>query len=63
MATIQKEQNIVICKKINNNIIIQRVAGSGKTTVALHRIAYLVYNYMKNIKKVNTYLLVQTLYF
>lgn len=51
VATIQKEQNIVIRKKINDNIIIQGVAGSGKTTVALHRIAYLVYNYMKNIKK------------
>lgn len=51
VSTIQKEQNDVIRKKIFDNIIIQGVAGSGKTTVALHRIAYLVYNYMKTIKQ------------
>ena len=50
VATIQKEQNEVIRKKIFDNLIIQGVAGSGKTTVALHRIAYLVYNYIKDIK-------------
>ena len=31
-------------------LIVQGVAGSGKTTVALHRIAYLVYNYEKSFK-------------
>lgn len=51
VATIQKEQNDVIRKGLNENLIIQGVAGSGKTTVALHRIAYLVYNYMKSIKQ------------
>ncbi len=51
VSTIQKEQNEVIRKKIHENLIIQGVAGSGKTTVALHRIAYLVYNYMKNIRQ------------
>ena len=51
VSTIQKEQNDVIRKKLSNNIIIQGVAGSGKTTVALHRIAYLVYNYIKTIKQ------------
>lgn len=45
VATIQKEQNDVIRKKMANNLIVQGVAGSGKTTVALHRIAYLVYNH------------------
>lgn len=49
VSTIQKEQNDVIRKKLGENLIIQGVAGSGKTTVALHRIAYLVYNYIKNI--------------
>ncbi len=44
VSTIQKEQNDIIRKDINENLIVQGVAGSGKTTVALHRIAYLVYN-------------------
>lgn len=49
VSTIQKEQNDIIRENINKNMIIQGVAGSGKTTVALHRIAYLVYNNRKNI--------------
>ncbi len=57
VATIQKEQNDVIRKPLKDNLIIQGVAGSGKTTVALHRIAYLVYNYMKSIKQ-NQYLVI-----
>lgn len=44
IASIQAEQNSIIRKPINNNLIIQGVAGSGKTSVALHRIAYLLYN-------------------
>ena len=51
VSTIQKEQNDVIRRKINENIIVQGVAGSGKTTVALHKIAYLVYNYSKTINE------------
>ncbi len=43
VSTIQKEQNDIIRKPIEQDIIVQGVAGSGKTTVALHRIAYLVY--------------------
>lgn len=57
VATIQKEQNEVIRKPIFDNLIVQGVAGSGKTTVALHRIAYLVYNYINNIKQ-NQYLVI-----
>ena len=57
VSTIQKEQNNVIRKKISDNLIIQGVAGSGKTTVALHRIAYLVYNYLNSIKQ-NQYLVI-----
>ena len=49
VASIQSEQNSIIREKINKNLIIQGVAGSGKTTVALHRIAYLVYNHIKDI--------------
>lgn len=44
VATIQSEQNDIIRKDINTNLVVQGVAGSGKTTVALHRIAYLMYN-------------------
>lgn len=50
VASIQSEQNEIIREKFNKNLIIQGVAGSGKTTVALHRVAYLVYNYIKDIK-------------
>ena len=45
VATIQKEQNEIIRAYKNKPIIIQGSAGSGKTTVALHRLAYLVYQY------------------
>ncbi len=41
--TIQQEQNRVIRNLEDNNLIVQGIAGSGKTTVALHRIAYLLY--------------------
>ena len=51
VSTIQQEQNDVIRRDLYQNLIIQGVAGSGKTTVALHRIAYLVYNYVKTIKQ------------
>ena len=57
VSTIQQEQNAIIREPLNKNIIIQGVAGSGKTTVALHRIAYLVYNYRDSIKP-NQYLVI-----
>lgn len=57
VSTIQKEQNEVIRKKLSDNLIVQGVAGSGKTTVALHRIACLVYNYLNSIKQ-NQYLVI-----
>lgn len=41
--TIQQEQNQVIRNLEDNNLIVQGIAGSGKTTVALHRIAFLLY--------------------
>jgi len=50
VSTIQAEQNDIIREKINKNLIIQGVAGCGKTTIALHKIAYLVYNFLTKIK-------------
>lgn len=41
--TIQKEQNAVIRNTDDKNLIVQGIAGSGKTSVALHRIAFLLY--------------------
>lgn len=45
IATIQKEQNAIIRANPFHNVIVQGVAGSGKTTVAMHRISYIMYNY------------------
>ena len=51
IATIQREQNKIIRSPLRGDYIIQGTAGSGKTTVALHRIAYLVYNEAKSISE------------
>lgn len=45
ISTIQKEQNEIIRESPYVDIIVQGVAGSGKTTVAMHRISYILYNY------------------
>ena len=57
VSTIQSEQNKIIREKISKNIVVQGVAGSGKTTVALHRIAYLVYN-TRDIFKSSDYMVI-----
>lgn len=48
ISTIQAEQNRIIRSEMWRPLVVQGVAGSGKTTIALHRIAYLIYNYDKN---------------
>lgn len=48
VSTIQSEQNAIIRADIKRPLIVQGVAGSGKTTIALHRIAYLIYTYEKS---------------
>lgn len=49
VATIQKEQNDIIRAEKNNALIVQGSAGSGKTTIALHRLAYLIYKYKNSL--------------
>lgn len=49
ISTIQKEQNQVIRDNRSKDMIIQGVAGSGKTSIALHRIAFLLYHFRNRI--------------
>ena len=49
VATIQREQNRIIRNEDIRTLIIQGVAGSGKTSIALHRIAYLLYTFRNSI--------------
>ncbi|MDQ0207626.1 HelD family protein [Alkalicoccobacillus murimartini] len=53
VSTIQGEQNEIIRHPQNKAVIIQGVAGSGKTTVALHRLAYLLYEYREQMQAEN----------
>lgn len=50
VTTIQKEQDDIIREMKNVTVVVNGVAGSGKTTIALHRIAYLLYNYRDTLK-------------
>ncbi len=43
VSTIQKEQNQIIRSSDFENLLVQGIAGSGKTSIALHRVAYLLY--------------------
>lgn len=57
ISTIQKEQNEIIRNEKTNILIIQGVAGSGKTSIALHRIAFLLYRFKKRLKAQNVMIL------
>jgi DNA helicase II / ATP-dependent DNA helicase PcrA len=48
VSTIQEEQNNVIRADLNKPIIVQGAAGSGKTTIALHRLSYFIYTYAEH---------------
>lgn len=53
VRTIQKEQNAIIRNTKDQVLVIQGAAGSGKTSVALHRIAYLLYHDRENLRSSN----------
>lgn len=57
VRTIQKEQNAIIRNTKDQILVIQGAAGSGKTSIALHRIAYLLYHDRKNLKSSNVLIL------
>ncbi len=53
VSTIQAEQNQIIRADLNRPIIVQGAAGSGKTTIALHRISYFIYTLGHNFNPEN----------
>ncbi|WP_257346933.1 RNA polymerase recycling motor HelD [Pseudalkalibacillus decolorationis] len=53
VATIQKEQNQIIRNETSKFLFVQGVAGSGKTSAALQRVAYLLYRYRNNMNSEN----------
>jgi DNA helicase-2/ATP-dependent DNA helicase PcrA len=53
VATIQRDQNAVIRNEEARVMVIQGVAGSGKTSIALHRIAFLLYRFRETIAAKN----------
>lgn len=57
VQTIQKEQNNIIRSNEYGTMVVQGVAGSGKTAIALHRIAYLLYKLKGKVTKDNIMLL------
>ena len=53
ITSIQREQNKIIRDDAHNLLIVQGPAGSGKTSIALHRIAYLLYRYRDSLNSEN----------
>ncbi|MFC7062930.1 RNA polymerase recycling motor HelD [Halobacillus seohaensis] len=49
VSTIQAEQNEVIRSELSKPVIVQGVAGSGKTTIALHRLSMFIYSYAEQV--------------
>ncbi|ADU29632.1 RNA polymerase recycling motor HelD [Evansella cellulosilytica] len=63
VATIQKEQNEIIRNEKSRFLFVQGVAGSGKTSAALQRVAYLLYTYRKSLTADNIMLFSPNLLF
>lgn len=63
VSTIQTEQNRVIRAGMWEPLIVQGAAGSGKTTIALHRMAYLIYTYERTLKPENFMIIAPTKFF
>lgn len=57
VRTIQREQNEIIRNTKDRILVIQGAAGSGKTSIALHRIAYLLYHDRQHLKSSNVLIL------
>lgn len=57
VRTIQKEQNAIIRNTNDRILVVQGAAGSGKTSIALHRIAYLLYHDRKHLNSSNVLIL------
>ena len=57
VQTIQREQNSIIRNTKDKILVVQGSAGSGKTSVALHRIAYLLYHDRKHLNSSNILIL------
>lgn len=57
VATIQKEQNRIIRDENAKVLIIQGSAGSGKTSIALHRVAFLLYRFKQELNSRNILIL------
>ena len=53
VSSIQKKQNEIIRNDKTKVLLIQGVAGSGKTSIAMHRAAFLLYKYRKTLKAEN----------
>lgn len=57
VATIQREQNAIIRNEAAEVLILQGVAGSGKTSIALHRVAFLLYRFKESLNSSNVMIL------
>lgn len=57
VTSIQREQNQIVRNETAYNVIIQGVAGSGKTAVALHRIAYYLYKFRDTLRSERIFIL------
>ena len=63
VQTIQEEQNKIIREDLATTVVINGVAGSGKTSIAMHRIAYLLYSNREKLRNENALIISPNLLF